>query len=140
MIDRRAVRAVLAATVLSGLPSTVHALITGADPLGATRAAGSLFPGRHGTPGVIAGALTHVLISSGWSVALLAVDRKHPLGARGGAVAGLLIAAFDLELLGRRYPEIRNLPRLPQWLDHLAFGAILGACLRPAPQRGRLTP
>jgi hypothetical protein len=43
------------------------------------------------------------------------------------------IAALDLELIGRRYPHIAALPRLPQWLDHMAFGALLGAMLgRPA--------
>jgi hypothetical protein len=140
MIERRELRAVLAAAILSGLPSTVHALGTGTDPLLATRAAGTLLPGRRSRPGVVAGAFAHVLISSGWSAVLIAVDRRHPLGARGGAVAGLAIAAADLELFGRGYPEIRKLPRLPQWLDHLAFGTILGACLRHAPEPAAVLP
>jgi len=60
---------------------------------------------------------------------LATVDRRHRLGVRGGAVAGGLIAALDLEVLGRGHPAIRALPRWPQWLDHVAFGAIVGALL-----------
>jgi hypothetical protein len=47
----------------------------------------------------------------------------------GGGVAGLVIAAIDLEVVGRRHPAIRALPRVPQWLDHVAFGAIVGGLL-----------
>lgn len=39
---RDLVYAWLVSTVLSGLPSTLHALVTGADPLKATRAAGAM--------------------------------------------------------------------------------------------------
>lgn len=132
MITERELRAAAAATVLSGLPSSVHALVTGADPLRATRAAGTLLPGRR--PGVLAGAVTHLLVSSGWSAVLVAIGRRHRIGVRGGAVAGLLVAAIDLELLGGRYPAVRELPRIPQWLDHVAFGAVLGGCLRAGPR------
>lgn len=128
MIAKREMRAAATATVLSGLPSTVHALAAGADPLRAARAAGTLLPGHR--PGMLAGALAHLLVSSGWSVVLIAIDRRYRIGALGGALAGLLIAALDLELLGRHYPAVRELPRLPQWLDHIAFGAVLGGCLR----------
>lgn len=126
---RRAVVAGTAAATLSGLPSTLHALATGRDPLAATRAAGTLPPGRGGRPGVVAGAVVHVAVSAGWTVVLAAVDRRWRLGPAGGCAAGLLIAAFDLEVAGRRRPAIRALPRLPQWLDHAAFGAIAGALL-----------
>jgi hypothetical protein len=44
-----------------------------------------------------------------------------------GAVAGLMIAALDLEIIGRRYPAVRALPRVPQWLDHVAFGILVTA-------------
>jgi hypothetical protein len=126
---RRVVLAGVAAGVLSGIPSTVHALVTGGDPLRATRAAGTLVPGRRERPGVVAGVAVHVLVSAGWTTVLAAVDRRRRLGPLGGAVAGSLIAALDLEILGRGHPQIRSLPRLPQWLDHLAFGAIVGALL-----------
>ncbi len=46
-------------------------------------------------------------------------------GVLGGAVAGLVIAALDLGVIGRRYPEIRALPRVPQVLDHVAFGVLV---------------
>jgi hypothetical protein len=125
---RRVVIAGAAAATFSGLPSTLHALATGGDLLQATRAAATLVPGRRG---VVAGAAVHVVVSAGWTAALAAVDRRHRLGLLGGGAAGMLIAAFDLEVAGRANPAIRSLPRLPQWLDHVAFGAIVGALLRP---------
>ena len=125
---RRVVIAGAAAATFSGLPSTLHALATGGDLLQATRAAATLVPGRRG---VVAGAAVHVVVSAGWTAALAAVDRRHRLGLLGGGAAGTLIAAFDLEVAGRANPAIRSLPRLPQWLDHVAFGVIVGALLRP---------
>jgi hypothetical protein len=125
---RRVVIAGAAAATFSGLPSTLHALATGGDLLQATRAAATLVPGRRG---VVAGAVVHVVVSAGWTAALAAVDRRHRLGLLGGGAAGMLIAAFDLEVAGRANPAIRSLPRLPQWLDHVAFGVIVGALLRP---------
>jgi hypothetical protein len=125
----RVVLAGAAAASLSGIPSTAYALATGRDPLGATRAAGTLLPGRRDRPGVLPGVAVHLLVSTGWTTVLAAVGRRHRLGATGGAVAGLLIATLDLELVGRTRPMIRDLPRLPQWLDHVAFGAIAGALL-----------
>jgi hypothetical protein len=44
-------------------------------------------------------------------------------------LAGLAIAALDLGVLGRRVPRIRALPLLPQVLDHVAYGATVGAVL-----------
>jgi hypothetical protein len=135
---RRIVLAGAAAAAGGGIPSTLHALATGRDPLRATRAAGTLVPGRRDRPGAVAGVAVHLVVSAGWTAALAAVDRRHRLGALGGGAAGLLVAAFDLELAGRRYPTIRSLPRLPQWLDHVAFGALAGALLSdPAARRRR---
>jgi hypothetical protein len=82
---------------------------------------------------VAAGVVAHVVVSAGWTAALAAVDRRRRLGLAGGCAAGLLIAALDLEVAGRRYPAIHALPRLPQWLDHIAFGAIAGALLSGPP-------
>jgi hypothetical protein len=126
---RRAVPAWAVAAAGSGLPSTLHALATGGDLLRATHAAGTLVPGRRDRPGLVAGVAVHLVVSAGWTAALAAVDRRHRLGPIGGGAAGLVIAAFDLEVAGRRYPAIRALPRLPQWLDHVAFGALVGALL-----------
>jgi hypothetical protein len=125
---------VIAATC-SGLPSTVHALATGRDPLQATRAAGTLLPGRGNQRGVMAGLVIHVFISAGWTTVLAAVDRRRKLGLLGGIAAGLLIATLDLEVVGRSRPAIRSLPRLPQWLDHITFGAIVGVLLKRSPGR-----
>ncbi|MFD9739470.1 hypothetical protein [Umezawaea sp. NPDC059074] len=124
----RALRAGVVAGVLSGAPSTVHALATGGDVLAATRAAGTLLPGRRSP--ALRGALAHVVITAGWTAVLAAVHRRRPFGVVGGAVAGLGIAVLDLEVVGRRYPAIRALPRWPQYADHLAFGALVGGLLR----------
>jgi hypothetical protein len=126
---RRIVLAGAVAASCSGLPSTLYALATGGDLLQATRAAGTLVPGRRDRPGVVAGVAIHLLVSAGWTAALAVVARWRRLGVTGGAAAGLLIAALDLEVAGRAHPAIRSLPRLPQWLDHVAFGAIAGGLL-----------
>jgi hypothetical protein len=126
---RRIVTAGAIAAVCSGLPSTLHALATGGDLLQATRAAATLLPGRRDRPGVVAGVAVHIVVSAGWTVVLTVVDRRRRLGPLGGGAAGLLIAALDLEVAGRAHPEIRSLPRVPQWLDHVAFGAIVGTLL-----------
>ncbi len=139
--SRRVLVAWLAGASLSGVPSTLHALATGRDPLQATRAAATLVPG--GVPpryAVAAGAAAHLLVSAGWTAVLAAADRRRPLGVLGGGAAGLVAAAAGLEVAGRAYPEIRALPRLPQWLDHVAFGAIVCGVLSaggPAVRRRR---
>jgi len=109
---------------LSGVPSTAHALVTGADPLAATRAAGTLL----GRPTVPRGLAAHAALTVGWTAVLTAALRKPPRVAR-GAAAGALIAALDLGLVGRRFPAISALPTLPQVADHLAFGALVGVTL-----------
>ncbi|MBE8519663.1 hypothetical protein ILP97_19555 [Amycolatopsis sp. H6(2020)] len=115
--------------MLSGIPSTAHALLTGADVLAATKAAGTLLPGRRDRPGVAAGLIAHLAVSAAWTGVLAAIARRHRLGAGGGAVAGLAIAALDLGIAARAYPAVRALPRGPQILDHLVFGAVTGALL-----------
>jgi hypothetical protein len=126
---RRAARAGALAAVVSGIPSTAHALLTGRDLLAATRAAGTLLPGRRDRPGVAAGLAAHVVVSAAWTGVLAAIARRHRLGLLRGAAAGLVIAALDLGVTGRAYPAVRALPRAPQVLDHLVFGAVTGALL-----------
>lgn len=111
------VRRFLVAAVLSGVPSTVHAVATGGDPLRATKAAGSMVGG-----GAASGVVVHLVVSAWWTFVLA---RLRVRGVLGGAVAGLVIAALDLGVIGRRYPEIRALPRVPQVLDHVAFGVLV---------------
>ena len=98
----RVLRAAVWAAALSGIPSTVHALATGRDPLEAAYAAGTiLLPGETRPQRLLAAAVpVHLGISIGWTVAL------------------------DLGLLGRLFPRIRALPVAAQLADHAAFGAI----------------
>ncbi|GLY51661.1 hypothetical protein [Lentzea sp. NBRC 102530] len=109
----------LLAVVLSGVPSTVHAVLTGDDLARATRAAGSLVGG-----GARAGIVVHLAVSAFWVVVL---RRLRVRGTVGGVVAGLAIALLDLEVVGRHNAQIRALPRVAQWLDHVAFGVLVVA-------------
>jgi hypothetical protein len=124
----RVLRAATWAAALSGLPSTLHALATGRDPLAATLAAGSiLLPAETRRARLLAAAVpAHLALSLGWTLVL---DRAGVRGARPGALAGLAIAAVDLGLATRRFPRIHALPLAPQLADHVAFGAIAGALL-----------
>jgi hypothetical protein len=124
----RVVRAALWAAALSGAPSTLHALATGRDPLEAAAAAGSVvLPHETRRAALVAAAVpVHLALSLCWTVAL---DGAGVRTARGGALAGLAIAALDLGLLGKRYPRVRALPLVPQLADHAAFGAIAAKLL-----------
>ncbi len=134
--------AAAAAAVLSGAPSTFHAVWTGADPLEASRAAGTLLlPGEHRTDRLLlAAAVTHAALSLGWAAVLAAVLPPRRTLVAGG-LAGLGIAALDLGVAGRRLPRVRALPLAPQVADHLAFGLVVGAVLarRAGGQDGVMT-
>jgi hypothetical protein len=118
------------AGILSGLPSTLIALRTGDDPLRSSKAAGTLLlPGARSTVVLLSSAaVAHVALSLGWAVALA---RLLPRGREvpSGALAGLLIAAFDLTIGHRTRPAIRDLPLGPQVADHLAYGTLVGLLL-----------
>jgi len=116
------------AAALSGIPSTVHAFATGRDPLEAVLAAGSvLLPRETSRAKLVAAAVpVHLALSLGWTLVL---DRAGVRTARGGALAGLAVAALDLGLLRRAFPRVRALPLGPQLADHAAFGAIAGLLL-----------
>jgi hypothetical protein len=124
------VRAGLAGAVVGGGPSTIHALLTGRDLREATVAAGSIVLPREDRERrlLVLGAGAHVVISAAWGVALAAALPPRRT-VRAGAVAGLAIAAVDLGLVGRRVDRIAALPLLPQLLDHLVYGATVGAVL-----------
>jgi hypothetical protein len=118
------------AAVLSGAPSTLHALATRSSPLEATLAAGTLLLPRERRPLALAFAAVpvHLGLSFGWALLLAALlPRRRTVAA--GTLAGLAIAALDLGVVGRRRPRIRALPQLPQVLDHVAYGATVGAVL-----------
>ncbi|MEV6239502.1 hypothetical protein [Lentzea sp. NPDC051838] len=110
-------RRFLLAALLSGVPSTAHTLAIGDDPLRATKAAGSMVGGGAG-----AGVAVHLAVSAWW---MFVLRRLRVRGVVAGVVAGLLIAALDLEVIGRRNEQIRALPKVPQWLDHVAFGVLV---------------
>jgi hypothetical protein len=119
------------AAVVSGAPSTAHALTTGRDPLAATLAAGSmLLPREHRRGRLIMAAVpVHVAISLGWGLVLARLLPRRPALLHGVA-AGLAIYVLDLGLVARAFPRVRTLPQLPQALDHALFGMTVAAVLR----------
>jgi hypothetical protein len=119
------------ASLPSGIPSTVHALVTGRDPLDTVRAAGRLLApeGASDARLVASAVVAHGVISLGWGV-VLSIVLPRGGGAVWGAAAGLAIAGLDLGVVGRRMPAVRSLPLLPQVADHVAYGAIAGWTLR----------
>jgi hypothetical protein len=126
------------AAVLSGIPSTVIAVVRGDDPLESTAAAGSiLVSDESGTLLRLAAAVpVHVGLSLGWGVILSAALPRRATIAW-GAAAGLCIAALDLGVIGRRFARIEALPLGPQVADHAAYGAVVGAVLRRRRSRRR---
>ena len=124
----RILRAAAWAAALSGIPSTVHALATGRDPLEAVYAAGTILLPDETDRIRLAGAAipVHLALSFGWALAL---DWAGVRGAARGAAAGLAICALDLGLIGRRFPRVQALPLAPQVADHLAYGAVVGLVL-----------
>ncbi|MEJ7568660.1 MAG: hypothetical protein WKF41_10385 [Gaiellaceae bacterium] len=127
-MSRDAIAAGAWAAVVSGAPSTVHALAAGSDPLAATKAAGAILlpSSTRALPLVLAAVPVHLALSLGWAVVL---ERLGVRRVGRGAAAGLAIAALDLGVFGRRFPRVRALPLGPQILDHLAFGAVVGLVL-----------
>ena len=118
------------ASVLAGVPSTLHALATGRSVLEGAAAAGSIvLPHEHRTPVLVAAAIpVHLALSFGWAQVIAAVvPRRWPVA--GSVASGLAIAALDLMVIGRHMPRIRALAQPPQWLDHLAYGATVGVVL-----------
>ena len=128
MALRRALVAGSWAAILSGAPSTLHALATGRDSLEATLAAGSLLLPRETRRGrlVAAAVPVHLALSLGWAIVL---DRARVRGSLPGAVAGLAIGVIDLGLGRELFPRIRALPLAPQLGDHIAYGAVAGRVL-----------
>jgi hypothetical protein len=133
---RVGLRAGAVAAVLSGAPSTVHALATGRSPFDAVEAAGTLLLPDDAPPSAraAAGLIAHGAISLGWGVVLAAVLPRRRTVVW-GALAGLAIAGLDLGVLGRPWPRIGALPTAPQVADHVAFGALVGAVVSRAGRR-----
>jgi hypothetical protein len=129
-IARAVIRAAASAGVLSGIPSTAHALVTGRNPFDTVRAAGTIVVSDDAPPKprFVAGLAAHGAITVLWTV-VLAILLPRRRTALWGALAGAGIAALDLGIAQRRFPAIAALPRSAQIADHLAFGAIVGLVL-----------
>ena len=128
----------LIATAFSGMPSTLHALVIGADPLQPTRAAGEmLLRGGADTPALIAAAaLVHGSVSLFWTAwfACLLPRRHVALWSVAGAAA---VALLDLRVIAPAFfPAVAALPFWPQFADHLMWGALLGGTLQVRRKRG----
>ncbi len=110
----------LLATLLSGIPSTLYALLTGGDVMEATRAAGAMV-GRPDS--IVAAALVHFSISAFWAAVLwLALPRN--CATLWPVVASAGIALLDLKLIAPAFfPEVAALAFWPQFADHLMWGA-----------------
>jgi hypothetical protein len=118
------------AGVLSGAPSTIHAILRGGDPVEASLAAGTLLISED-APRIqllAAAGLAHAGLSVGWAL-VLAAFLPTQATFRWSVLAGLGIAALDLGIVGRRFPRIRALALLPQVADHLAFALSAAAVL-----------
>jgi hypothetical protein len=129
----------LLATLLSGIPSTLYALLTGADPTEATRAAGAmLLRSETSLPKLFAAAvMVHAAVSLFWAAALwLALPyRKTTLWA---LLASAAIAVLDLRIIAPAYfPEVAALDFWPQFADHLMWGACVGLVLESSVKRRR---
>ncbi len=135
MAERPPVADVLAAAavaaVLSGAPSTAHALLTRTNPLEASLAAGTLLlPHEQRASRLLpAAVVAHAALSLGWAVVLAAALPRGRAAVPVAAVAGLAIAALDLGVVGRRFARIRALPLAPQVLDHVAFAVTVAVVL-----------
>jgi hypothetical protein len=113
----------LLATLFSGIPSTLYALLTGGDPLEATRAAGAMIsmPDSIG-----AAAVVHASVSLFWALLLWLVlpYRNTALWALAASAA---IAVLDLKMIAPVFfPEVAALDFWPQVADHLMWGACVG--------------
>jgi hypothetical protein len=123
----------VAAGVLSGVPSTLIALVQGSDPFEATAAAGTILLPREQRRSILllAAVPVHGSISLAWAAAMTALlPRRRTI--LWGAVWGLGIAALDLGPLARPFPRIGALQTGPQVADHIAFGVITAVWVQRA--------
>ncbi len=131
------------ASVLSGLPSTLHALVSGGDVMEATRAAAlmilSATGDRDNSTGeiLLAAGVAHGSISLFWAMGLaLVLPRRGVTAWAVAASAG--IALLDLGLIAPAlFPAVAALAFLPQLADHLMWGACYGASLAWMGRPGR---
>ena len=119
------------AALLSGIPSTVYAWLTGRDIMEATRAAGAMLISARSSDTALfwSAAIVHSVVTIFWAMLLTwALPRKRTFAWALVASAG--IALLDLRVIGRWFPEIHALDFWPQFADHLMWGGVLGAVLQ----------
>jgi hypothetical protein len=120
-----------AATLSSGLPSTLYAIAMREDVSAATRAAGAMLLGAGASFAelFLAAALVHVLVSFFWAAILVALlPRRYTI--MWAIVAAALIGVLDLAVIAPLFfPEVAALPFPQQMADHLMWGASLGIAL-----------
>lgn len=125
---QRVLRVGLIAALVSGTPSTIHALVAGRDPLEATVAAGTLIlDDDRPRAQLLLGALpVHLALSLWWA---FVICRLLPAHRRivAGASLGFGIALLDMGIVGRRFARVRTLPPGPQLADHVLFGVVVAA-------------
>ena len=129
--SRDVIWAWLAATLLSGIPSTLYALVTDGDPMEATRAAGAmLLPHETSSAKLLAAAaLVHPAVSLFWAIVLAIVLplRRVTVWA---VLASVAIAFLDLKVIAPLFfPQVAALAFWPQFADHVIWGACLGLTL-----------
>lgn len=113
----------LLATIFSGIPSTLYALLTGGDPMEATRAAGAMISRPDS---IAAAALVHASVSLFWALVLwLVLPYRNPM--LWALLASAAIAILDLKAIAPLFfPEVAALDFWPQFADHLMWGGCVG--------------
>ena len=120
-----------AATLFSGLPSTLYALVRHEDVSEPMRAAGAMLISSGSSLLALfeAAALVHVCVSFFWAALLVWVlPRRHVVPA--AVVAALAIGLVDLRVIAPlMFPEVARLALWPQMADHAMWGVCLGLAL-----------
>jgi hypothetical protein len=129
----------LLATLLSGIPSTAYALLTGGDPTEATRAAGAMLLPSETSFGklFLAAAFVHAVVSLFWTALLwFALPSRHT--TLWALAASAAIAVLDLRIIAPAFfPEVAALDFWPQFADHLMWGTCVGLTLEYRRIRGQ---
>jgi hypothetical protein len=128
----------LMATMFSGAPSTLLALLTGGDVGKATWAAGGMLisPDAPRPALFAAAALVHGSVSAFWTlVGGCLLPRRHTLAwaLAFSAAIGLLALKVIAPLA---FPGVAALAFWPQMADHLMWGACLGVTLQRVSKAG----
>ncbi|HEX2828658.1 MAG TPA: hypothetical protein VHP37_20050 [Burkholderiales bacterium] len=120
-----------AATLFSGLPSTLYAFVRHEDISEATRAAGAMLisPASSLLQLFEAAAVVHVAVSFFWAALLVRfLPRRHVVA--GAVAAAIAIGIVDLRVIAPLlFPEVARLAFWPQMADHVMWGLCLGLAL-----------